>query len=201
MPFCWLVHQFLTTLKQPTHALGQVELHPQGREYPHPCQACSGALCNGLPNRLLQMVLFKIFKHDYCVCIMCGGMHICAEYVWRSGESLGSQASPPPLPWLLGFNSGLVSKRFPHWAAHWPSPLFLSPLAWALSEEPEAFHLLFVLRVPLPHLLFPPFSFSIPPSQNQSPGKKKGISSHERTTTAGKGVCARNTCMYMYDMP
>lgn len=172
MPFFWLAHQSLTTLKQLTHPLGQVGLHPRGREYPHPCQTCSGALCYGLPNQRLQMVLFKFFKRGYCVCIMCVGTHECAECVWRSGESWGSQVSPPPLPWLLGFNSGLVSKRFPHWAAHWPSPLFLSPpcvsALWRTRSLPSPLCTVCVSSA----LTLSSLSFSIPPSQNQSPGKR-----------------------------
>lgn len=138
MSFCWLAHQSLTTLNHPPHWVGP---HPQGRTYPYPCHACSGALCSGFPSQPHQMGILNY----YCKCMMYVWTHICAEYVWWSGTSLRSQFSPPPLPWVLGFNSGLIGKRFTHWTTHWRLAIVPQPSFHDCSEEPKTFHILFIL--------------------------------------------------------
>lgn len=129
-----------------------------------------------------------------------GNAHVCRVYV-EIGGKLGKSVLSSTLTVGSGILLGSGQQAF--------SPLSSSLALTAVSqsslcersEEPETFHLLFVLHTPLLHSLFPPLSFSIPPLQKQSPGKRKGISSHGRRTTAGKKMCDRNTCVYMYEMP
>lgn len=148
------------------------------------------------PNQFLQMVLFKFFKHDYGACIMGMGTHMCGDQ-GQAGE-VSSLLHPYHRSWDL--TRVWSASVFPTEQLSGPHRCLSVLLAWALWGTRNLPSPLCTPGASSALALSSLFLFN-PPSQKQSPGKRKGISSHWRGAIAGRGMCARNTCMYVYEMP